>query len=164
MKVEIWFDFVCPYCYLGETKFEKALAKFEHKAEVELIFRSFQLSMADESMKGKNIYQVVADKYHITYAQSKANHDRIAMAGREVGLNYDFDHMKLNNTLMAHKIMQYAKSINREHELIQRYFVEYFEKGMDIGNAFKSAQNELKTKYANVEGSAFAWAAFVLIK
>ena len=134
MKIEIWFDFVCPFCYLGDAKFEKALARFEHRDEVEVVFRSFQLNMDNVNTKGKDIHQVVADKYHITYAQSKANNDRIAEAGKEVGLHYDFDHMKLNGTLLAHKIMQYAKRENKEHALIERYFKEYFENGMDIGS------------------------------
>ena len=134
MKVEIWFDFVCPFCYLGDTKFEKALSKFERKDEVELVYRSFQLKMANEDTKGKDIHQVVAEKYHISYAQSKANNARIAEAGREVGLNYDFDAMKLGDTEFAHQIMQYAKKHQKEHTLINRYFKAYFEDGMDIGD------------------------------
>ncbi len=134
MKIEVWFDFVCPFCYLGDAKFEKALSEFEHKDEVELVFRSFQLNMANVDTKGKDIHQIVADKYHISYEQSKANNERIAAAGREVGLNYDFDAMKLNNTGLAHQILQYAKKYDKEHTLINRYFKAYFEEGMDIGN------------------------------
>ena len=134
MKIEIWFDFVCPFCYLGDTKFENALSEFEHKAEVELEFRSFRLNMANEDTKGKDIHQGVAEKYHISYEQSKANNERIAEAGREVGLHYNFDAMKLNDTELAHQIMQYAKRFQKDHALIKRYFKEYFEEGMDIGN------------------------------
>jgi predicted DsbA family dithiol-disulfide isomerase len=134
MKVEVWFDFVCPFCYLGETKFEKALSAFEHKDEVELVFRSFQLRMANEHTKGKDIHQVVAEKYNISYEQSKENNSRIADAGREVGLDYNFDIMKLNDTEYAHQIMQYAKKVQKEHTLIKRYFKSYFEEGMDIGD------------------------------
>ncbi len=134
MKVEVWFDFVCPFCYLGETKFEKALSAFEHKDEVDLVFRSFQLRMANEHTQGKDIHQVVADKYNISYEQSKGNNARIADAGRQVGLHYNFDIMKLNDTGFAHQIMQYAKRFQKEHTLIKRYFKEYFEDGMDIGD------------------------------
>ena len=134
MKVEVWFDFVCPFCYLGETKFEKALAEFEHKDEVELVFRSFQLRMANEHTEGKDIHQVVAEKYHISYTQSKANNVRIAEAGKEVGLRYNFDIVKLNDSELAHQIMQYAKRFQKEHALIKRYLKAYFEEGMDIGN------------------------------
>jgi predicted DsbA family dithiol-disulfide isomerase len=134
MKVEIWFDFVCPFCYLGDTKFEQALSEFEHKDEVELVFRSFQLRMANDDTKGKDIHQVVAEKYRISYAQSKANNARIAEAGREVGLNYNFDAMKLGDTEFAHQIMQFAKKVQKDHALIKRYFKAFFEESMDIGN------------------------------
>lgn len=134
MKVEVWFDFVCPFCYLGDTKFDKALARYEHKDEVELVFRSFQLPMANEDTKGKDIHQIVAEKYNISYSQSKANNDRIAEAGREVGLHYNFDAIKLNDTEYAHQIMQYAKKVKKEHALINRYYKAFFEEGMDIGD------------------------------
>ena len=134
MKVEIWFDFVCPFCYLGETKFEKALYEFEHKDKVELVFRSFRLNMGQRTTAGKDIHQIIAEKYGISYAEAKANNDHIAKAGREVGLNYNFDDMKLGDTETAHQIMQYAKKHRKDHELIMRYFKAYFEEGLNIGD------------------------------
>lgn len=133
MKIEIWFDFVCPFCYLGEAKLEKALAEFAHEDEVQLVFRSFQLRMSGEYTKGKDIHQVVAEKYHISYEQSKANNARIAEAGKAAGLHYNFDLIKLNDSELAHQIVQYAKKFQKERALIKRYFKAYFEEGMDIG-------------------------------
>jgi len=143
MKVEIWFDFICPFCYLGETKFEMALATFEHKEEVEVVYKSFQLNMATESSKGKDIHQVIADKYHISYAQAKDNNDRIIEAASEVGLNYRFDILKLNSTELAHEIAHFAERNGKGKELVHRYFKGHFEEGLDIGNKedlFKLAQ------------------------
>ena len=137
MKVEIWFDFVCPFCYMGERKFEKALAAFEHKDEVEIIFKSFQLNMSQKDVKGKDIHQVIADKYNITYEQAKDNNDRITKAAAEVGLNYRFDILKLNNTQLAHEISKYAESVGKGKELVDLYFKGYFEEGLDIGNEEK---------------------------
>ena len=134
MKVEIWSDFVCPFCYMGEKKFEMALADFEHKEEVEVTFKSFQLSMDTQSTKGKDIHQVIADKYHISYEEAKANNDRIIKAASKVGLNYNFDILKLNNTGLAHEIAHYAKSSEKGKEMVHRYFKGYFEEGLDIGN------------------------------
>jgi predicted DsbA family dithiol-disulfide isomerase len=137
MKVEIWFDFVCPFCYMGERKFEKALAAFEHKDEVEIIFKSFQLNMSQKDVKGKDIHQVIADKYNITYEQAKDNNDRITKVAAEVGLNYRFDILKLNNTQLAHEISKYAESVGKGKELVDLYFKGYFEEGLDIGNEEK---------------------------
>lgn len=144
MKVEIWFDFVCPFCYMGETKFEMALANFEHKEEVEVVFKSFQLNMANESTKGKDIHQVIADKYHISYQQAKDNNDSVIAAAAEVGLNYNFDILKLNSTQLAHEIAHFAERTGKGKELVHRYFKGHFEEGLDIGNKehlFKIAQD-----------------------
>lgn len=137
MKVEIWSDFVCPFCYMGERKFEKALESFEHKDEVEIVFKSFQLNMDQAEVKDKNIHQVIADKYNISYEQAKSNNDRIVKAAKDVGLNYRFDILKLNNTELAHQIAKYAESNGKGKELVDRYFKAYFEEGVDIGNKEK---------------------------
>ena len=137
MKVEIWSDFVCPFCYMGERKFEEALADFEHKDEVEIIFKSFQLSMGKEDVKGKDIHQIIADKYNISYDQAKANNDQIVKAAEKVGLNYRFDILKLNNTELAHEIAKYANSVGKGKDLVDRYFKAYFEEGVDIGDKEK---------------------------
>ena len=137
MKVEIWSDFVCPFCYMGERKFEQALADFEHKDEVEIIFKSFQLAMGKEDVKGKDIHQIIADKYNISYDQAKANNDQIVKAAEKVGLNYRFDILKLNNTELAHEIAKYADSVGKGKDLVDRYFKAYFEEGVDIGDKEK---------------------------
>nr|WP_278321411.1 DsbA family oxidoreductase [Hungatella xylanolytica] len=134
MIIEIWSDFVCPFCYMGKTKFEMALDKFEHKDEVEVVYRSFELNMSGESVKGKDINQVIADKYHTSYEEAKRNNDMIVKAAAEVGLHYRFDLLKLNSTGLAHEIIQYAKSKGKANQLVNRFFQGYFEEGMDIGD------------------------------
>jgi len=134
MKVEIWFDFVCPFCYMGETKFKKALEAFEHKDEVEIVFKSFQLDMGKGDFNGKDVHEIIANKYNIAYEQAKANNDRVIKAASEVGLNYNFDILKVNNTELAHEIAKYAESIGRGKELVERYFKGHFEEGLDIGD------------------------------
>ena len=134
MKVEVWFDFVCPFCYLGERKFQLALEKFEHKEDVELIFRSFELNTEQTNAEGQSIHQIIADKYQISYEKAKASNSRLGVAGKQVGLNFDFENMKLNNTLLAHQITQFAKKTKKEHALILALMKEYFEQGMNIGD------------------------------
>jgi len=134
MKVEIWSDFVCPFCYMGERRFENALEEFEHKDEVEITFKSFQLDPDAKRIQGKDIYQIIAEKYGISYEQSKASNDEIIKAASEVGLNYRFDILKLNNTEMAHEITKFARSLDKEKALVDRFFKAYFEEGADIGD------------------------------
>lgn len=134
MKIEVWSDFVCPFCYMGKKKFEMALEQFSHKDEVEIEFRSFELNMEKADYKGRDIHQVIADKYGISYEQAKENNDRIVQAAHDVGLNYRFDLLKTNNTRLAHEIAQYAKKAGKGNELVQRFFKGYFEEGIDIGD------------------------------
>lgn len=135
-KIEIWFDFVCPFCYLGERKFEMALEAFEGKEDVEISFKSFQLNPSKEvvPMVGKDIHQIIADKYHMSYDQAKANNDRIVASAKEVGLNYRFDILKPGNTEMAHIIAHYAKEVGKDFDLINRFYAAYFEEGADIND------------------------------
>lgn len=132
MRIEIWFDFICPYCYLGERKLELALDRFEHRNEVELIFKSFELNMASDSTKGKDINQIISDKYQVSYAQAKSNNDNIAEAARQVGLNFRFDLLKVGNTRLAHEIAHYAASQGKNLEVIRRMFQGVFSEGLDI--------------------------------
>lgn len=134
MKVEIWSDFVCPFCYMGERRFENALAEFEHKEQVEITFRSFQLDPNAEKIVDKDIYQIIAEKYKISYEESKANNDQIVKAASEVGLNYRFDILKPNNSGLAHQISKFAKSVGMEKVFVDRLFKAYFEEGADIGD------------------------------
>lgn len=135
MQIEVWSDFVCPFCYMGERKFEIALEQFAHKDEVTITYRSFELNMDQgKEYKGKDIHQVIADKYHTSYEQAKANNDSIVQAASEVGLSYRFDILKLNSTRLAHEIFQFAKEAGKGNELVNRFFQGYFEQGMDIGD------------------------------
>ena len=132
MKIEVWFDFVCPFCYLGERKLELALEEFKHRDEVELVFKSFELQMSSESTKDKDINQIIADKYHISYAQAKANNDNIAEAARQVGLNYRFDLFKIRNTTLAHEMVHFSAKYGKSHELIKQLFKGIFTEGLDL--------------------------------
>lgn len=134
MKIEIWSDFVCPFCYLGERRFELGLEQFEGKEEVEVSFRSFQLDPSAVSAEGKSIDELIAHKYGISVAQAKANNDNIVSAAAAVGLHYDFDHLKHNNTGKAHEIAKFALEKGLEKSLVDRFFKAYFEEGTDIGD------------------------------
>lgn len=134
MKIEIWFDFICPFCNLGMTKFEKALNDFEHKDEVEISYRSFQLKMASEDTKGKHINQIIAERYNISYEQAKQNNDNVIRAASAAGLNYNFDILIINSTEFAHKLAIFAKQSGKDRELIKLLSKGHFEEGLDIGN------------------------------
>lgn len=134
MHIEIWSDFVCPFCYLGKTRFEKALEQFEHKDDVTITYRSFQLDPQATSHPGVDIHTLIANKYGISIEQAKASNDAIVFQASEVGLNYQFDSLKPNNTRLAHEIAKFAKDKGLESLVVNRLLQGYFEEGADIGD------------------------------
>ncbi len=136
MKVEIWFDYLCPYCYMGERKFQLGLSQFEHKDDVEIVHKSYQLNpTANRADFGdKDIHQIIADKYNISYEDAKTNNDKIIQSASEVGLNYNFDILKPNNTEFAHMMTKYAQSKGQGDLFIERFYKDYFGHGLDIGD------------------------------
>ncbi|ADO84229.1 DsbA family oxidoreductase [Ilyobacter polytropus] len=134
MKIEIWSDFVCPYCYLGEKKLEKALETFEDKENIEITFKSFQLNQNEVKHKQGNYYNFISNKYGIPYELAKERMDAIKNEASKVGLNYRYDIMIRNNTSLAHQAAKFAKDEGKEKIFVDRIFKGYFEEGADLGD------------------------------
>lgn len=79
MKVEIWSDIFCPFCYIGKRKFEVALESFDKKEDIEVIYRSFELNPSAPKHNDKNIHELIASKYGITYEEAKLNNNSIVI-------------------------------------------------------------------------------------
>ncbi|GMB09799.1 putative DsbA family dithiol-disulfide isomerase [Thermolongibacillus altinsuensis] len=134
MKVEIWSDFVCPFCYIGKRRFEKALEQFEHKDKVEIVFRSFELDPHVERNPKKNVYEYLAEKYGMSLEQAKATTQQVGKQAEAVGLHYDFDNMKRTNTFDAHRLAHFANSEGKMEEMTERLMKAYFTEGLHIGD------------------------------
>jgi len=133
MKIEIWSDFACPYCYLGEKRLEQAIKELDTKEEIEITFKSFQLNPNAVRIKG-DLNELIAKKYNTTYENAKRNNDSIVRAAKEAGLNYDFENIIVNNTSLAHQASKFAKDYGKEKILVDRFFKAYFEESKDIGD------------------------------
>ena len=134
MNIEIWSDFACPYCYIGEKKLEKAIAEVKLKSPVEITFRSFQLNVDAVSYNGENINTLISKKYGISLDEAKVANDNVVSLAAEVGLNFDFEHLKPGNTALAHEVLKYSNLIGKGNEIARRIFSAYFEEGIDIGD------------------------------
>lgn len=134
MKIEIWSDFVCPYCYLGEKKLEKALDEFQDKDNVEITFRSFQLDPNEVKHERGDYYEFISKKYGVPYESAKSRMDATKSEAAKVGLNYRYDIMIRNNTSLAHQAAKFAKDEGKEKLLVDSFFKAYFEEGADLGN------------------------------
>lgn len=132
MKIDIWSDYACPFCYLGETRLKKAIEQMGETG-VELHYRSFQLDPNATAHPDETMDELIANKYGIPVEQAKASNDRIIQAAADSGLHYDFNRIKPNNTRMAHEVTKYAKDKGLEDAVAERLFVAYFEEGVDLG-------------------------------
>jgi protein disulfide-isomerase len=129
MKVEIWSDIMCPFCYIGKRRFEKALKLFDHKDEVNIIWHSFQLNPNLENQSDKDIYDYVAELKGESREWSINVHKKLIQAAKSLGLDYRFDKAKIANSFDAHRVIQLAKKYNLGDEIEERFFKAYFTEG-----------------------------------
>lgn len=126
MKVEIWSDILCPFCYIGKRRFEKALEQFPHKENVEIIYRSFELNPAAPKHYDGNMHTLLANKYGISYEEAKANNDNVAKQAASLGLIYNFDTIIPTNSFDAHRLIHFAATKGKMAEMVEHLFIAYF--------------------------------------
>jgi predicted DsbA family dithiol-disulfide isomerase len=134
MKIEVWSDFVCPFCYIGKRRLEQALAQFPHKDQVEIEYKSFELDPNAPKDSDKNIHELLASKYGMTVEQAKQQNDGIRQHAASVGLTYHFDTMKPTNTFDAHRLAKFAKTKGKEAEITEKLMYAYFTESKHIGD------------------------------
>ncbi|EUJ33175.1 DSBA-like thioredoxin domain-containing protein [Listeria floridensis FSL S10-1187] len=126
MKIEIWSDFACPFCYIGKKNLEQAM---NGREDVEVEFRSFELDPNAPVETDKSIHELLAEKYGKTVEEAKQMNAQVGQMAELAGLHYDFDNMKSTNTFTAHRIAQYARSVGKENEFMELGMDAYFAKG-----------------------------------
>jgi predicted DsbA family dithiol-disulfide isomerase len=132
MKIEIWSDVMCPFCYIGKRRLEEALKDFPGKDEVEIEWKSFQLDPEMVSQPGKNVYQYLAERKGISVAESEQMHGQVIAMAESAGLHYRFDKAVIANSFDAHRLMQLAKTKGLGSEAEERIFSAYFTEGVNV--------------------------------
>jgi len=133
MKVEVWSDFVCPFCYIGKRHFEEALNQFGDKSNVDIVFKSFELDPNAKVHYDLDMHHLLAAKYGMGVEQAKEMNENVAQRAAEVGLTYHFDSMKPTNTFDSHRLTQYAAQFGKSTEMAERLFKAYFTDSEHIG-------------------------------
>lgn len=129
MKITIWSDFVCPFCYIGATHLEKALENFEHADEVEIEYKSYQLEPGAKYDPEKTYLQAMIDRKNVSAEQMQQMMTQVDEMATAAGLNYNFDDMKLTDTFPAHRVFQYAKDEDKEVEYFDKLYEAFFING-----------------------------------
>jgi predicted DsbA family dithiol-disulfide isomerase len=118
MRVEIWSDVACPWCYIGKARFEKGLAEFEHKDEIEVVYRSFELDPSLPEDKTEPVLGMLAAKYGMSPAQARQAEQRVADNAQSEGLGYVVEGRDSGNTFTIHRLLHFAKAKGVQNELI----------------------------------------------
>jgi len=126
MQVEIWSDVVCPWCYLGAHRFARALADFEHRNRVRVIYRSFDLDPAAAKGAGEPTVDMLARKYGMTPAQAADAQRQMERRAAADGLQFRMDRLRSGNTRDAHRLLHLAGERGQQQELATRLHRAYF--------------------------------------
>lgn len=134
MRIEVWSDFTCPFCYLGMRNLQAAMNKFPHQDFVRVEFKSFQLAPDAEYNLVGTMEALLTERYGLTSKNIKLMIKDIVKHAQLVNLNIQLDEIKTTNTFLAHRLTKYAKKQNKERELMEVLFKGYFNKATNLAD------------------------------
>ena len=129
MKITIWSDFVCPFCFIGQANLDNALKKFEHKDEVRIEYKSFQLMPDAEYTPGETYAETFSKMKGVTAAQTEGMFAQVTETAEKAGVKINYETAKLTNTLDAHRVFQYAKEQGKGTEFFKALYDAHFTNG-----------------------------------
>jgi len=135
MKVEVWSDIMCPFCYIGKRNYEAGLKQFTDSSNIEIVWKSFQLDPNIPEAVSENVYQYLADRKGMSYEQSVQMHESVVATAKRAGLEYNFDKAVIANSFNAHRMIQLAKTKDLGDAAEERLFFAYFTEGKNFGSA-----------------------------
>lgn len=134
MKIEVWSDIACPWCYIGKHRLDAALVNFPHADEVEVVWRSYQLDPGAPRVSDMNLNQVLSEKHGLPPAQAVAINDKMRQMGAKEGLTYRFDIARYGNSFDAHRLVHLARKHGLQSTMEGRLFAAYFGEGKALGD------------------------------
>jgi predicted DsbA family dithiol-disulfide isomerase len=132
MLVEIWSDFVCPWCYLGKRRFERVLAAFEHADDVDVLVRSFELDPSAPAGRNVDVTQHLSAKYGIAPAEAERMQQRVTDLAAQEGLEYRLDLARTARTFDAHRLVHLAHAQGLQGDVVEGLMAGYFTQGVRV--------------------------------
>ena len=133
MKIEVWSDYVCPFCYIGKRQLEMAIKNSGYEGQIDVEFKSFLLDPTTPIDTEESIYTSLARKYNMSEQEAKNMTTNVESRAKEVGLDYNFDDMKTANTTAAHRLAKLAAEQGKAEIYNERLMKAYFLEGEAIG-------------------------------
>ncbi|AIQ56815.1 DsbA family oxidoreductase [Paenibacillus borealis] len=134
MRIDIWSDYACPFCYIGKRRLEHALSQFPDRDKVEVVFRSFQLDPNARTDETRDIHEILAAKYGMTRDKAKATNAQLAEQAQGVGLEFNFDTVQSTNTFDGHRLSHFAATKGKAPQMTERLLRAYFTDSLNLGD------------------------------
>lgn len=134
MKIEIWSDIACPWCYIGKRRFEEALRAFPERDALDIVWRSFELDPNAPVTQEKPTVELLATKYRMPVAQAQGMMDNMTATGAADGITFRFDRSISGNTFDAHRLIHFAATRDKRAAMVERLFAAYFTDGIAMGD------------------------------
>jgi predicted DsbA family dithiol-disulfide isomerase len=129
VDVEIWSDIACPWCYIGKRRFEAALAQFEHRDDVNVTWRSFELDPTAPAERTGDRAERLAEKYGMTVEQAHEAEQRLTSVAADEGLPFRFDIARSGSTFDGHRLVHLAETHGLQDAMKERLLRAYFTEG-----------------------------------
>lgn len=132
MKIDIWSDVVCPFCYIGKRHLEKALKELPD-LEADITWKSFELNPNAPVDSEMDIYDTLAKKYGRDRSWAKQMNANVVEMASKAGLNYNMNSIQPTNSFKAHQLIHLAKEFEKQDEMKEALLSAYFTEGKHIG-------------------------------
>jgi predicted DsbA family dithiol-disulfide isomerase len=131
LRIDVWSDIACPWCYVGKRRLEGALREFPHAADVKVVWHSFELDPGAPKEKDPRVSHAerLAKKYGMSVEQAQKNSDRLRDIARGEGLAFDFEHIRSGNMFDAHRVLHLSKARGKQDAVKERFMKAYLEEG-----------------------------------
>ncbi|MFI6081878.1 DsbA family oxidoreductase [Streptomyces sp. NPDC051217] len=163
MRVEIWSDIACPWCYIGKARFEKGLESFKHRADVEVVHRSFELDPGHAKDDVAPVVDMLAAKFGRSRQEALAMEEQVASHARSEGLGYRVGDRDHGNTFDIHRLLHLAKARGRQDELLSVIYRANFAEERSVYHldtlvdlAVEAGLDEAETRVLLADEDAFA--------
>ena len=133
MKIELWSDYACPFCYIGEKRLEKALAEIDGGDKVEVEFKSFELDPYASREVVSSTLDRFAVKYHLSKEEAAERIEAISRMGRSEGIDFRYISTRYTNTFDSLRLTKYAQAKGKS-EIIAQLFDAYFTKNLELAD------------------------------
>lgn len=134
LKVQIWSDVLCPFCYIGKRQFENAASELAGEVKIELEWKSFQLDPSAKTDASKKAIDHLKAKYGWSHEQALQAMSRVSGMASDLGLQFEMEQTRVVNSFNAHRLTYLAKSKGRQNELKEKLFSAHFCEGKNIDN------------------------------